>query len=80
MALDDPAAASEIPVGDDATVPDPTWVTVKDHVCTNVAVTDLIAFIVIVQVDDEPVHAPPQPVKVALEDAVAVRVTDVPLL
>jgi hypothetical protein len=44
----------------------------------NVAVTDLAASIVTLQ-EPLPVHAPLQPVKVAPEEAVAVRVTEVPL-
>jgi hypothetical protein len=70
-----------IPAGELVTVPLPvpafTSVRAKLWVA-NVAVTDLAASIVTLQ-EPLPVHAPLQPVKVAPEEAVAVRVTEVPL-
>jgi hypothetical protein len=49
-----------------------------EGIIENVAPTDWEVLRVTVQVDDDPVHAPVQVVKVEVDDGVAVRVTEVP--
>ena len=70
-----------IPGGLDVTEPEPVpfLETVKANTRSNVAVTDRIADIVTVQVSEDPVHEPLQPVKVDPDCGAAVRVTLVPL-
>jgi hypothetical protein len=69
-----------IPAGELITVPPPLpdFVTVSTGFVVKVAVTDLAAFIMSVQVVLLPVHAPPHPAKVVPPCGAAVRVTPVP--
>jgi hypothetical protein len=70
-------------LGSNVTMPPavPTVVTVRGNVVeANVAVTDLAAFIVTVQVRPVPLHAPPQPVNAEPLSGAAVSVTLAPTL
>jgi hypothetical protein len=75
------ADPQEMPDGEDVTVPLPVPPLVTDsghvpaEVVVNVAVTDLAALIVTVQVGALPLHSPPQPAKVIPLPAAAVKVT-----
>ncbi|MEY4366045.1 MAG: hypothetical protein RLZZ305_1389 [Actinomycetota bacterium] len=78
-AFADPAAARLTPDGDEATPPDPTWVTDNAQNLTKVAVTDFASLIVTEHGDDEPVHAPVHAANRQPEAADALRLTDVSL-